>query len=33
VTNWGLKTCRKVQKDYNEESWQSLKSNFKPPTS
>lgn len=31
VTNWGLETCQKVQKDYNEESWQTLKSNFVPP--
>ncbi|KAL2068421.1 hypothetical protein VTL71DRAFT_16519 [Oculimacula yallundae] len=31
VTHWGLKTCQKVQKDYNEESWRSLKSNFVPP--
>lgn len=29
VTEWGLKTCRKVQDDYNEESWTPLKSNFK----
>jgi len=31
VTAWGLKTCQKVQKDYNEESWLSLKSHFSPP--
>lgn len=31
VTDWGLKTCQKVQRDYNEESWQTLGSNFTPP--
>lgn len=31
VTEWGLKTCQKVQKGYNEESWQGLPSNFAPP--
>jgi homogentisate 1,2-dioxygenase len=31
VTDWGLETCGKVQKNYNEESWQTLGSNFTPP--
>ena len=31
VTEWGLETCKKVQEDYNSESWESLKSNFRPP--
>ncbi|KAH7360119.1 homogentisate 1,2-dioxygenase-like protein [Rhexocercosporidium sp. MPI-PUGE-AT-0058] len=31
VTEWGLKTCRKVQGDYNEESWTPLKPHFKIP--
>lgn len=31
VTDWGLKQCRKVQEDYNAESWEPLKSNFAPP--
>lgn len=31
VTEWGLKTCRKVQQDYNEESWIPLKSHFVRP--
>ncbi|KAE9372606.1 homogentisate 1,2-dioxygenase [Stipitochalara longipes BDJ] len=31
VNPWGLKTCEKVQNDYNEESWMSLKSHFRPP--
>jgi homogentisate 1,2-dioxygenase len=29
VTDWGLKHCKKVQEDYNEESWTSLKAHFK----
>lgn len=32
VTTWGLATCQKIQEHYNEESWESLQSNFKPPT-
>ncbi|TVY82772.1 Homogentisate 1,2-dioxygenase [Lachnellula suecica] len=31
VTDWGLEHCKKVQDDYNEQSWESLKSNFKRP--
>lgn len=31
VTEWGLKTCHKVQEEYNEESWVPLKINFKVP--
>jgi len=31
VTPWGLRTCEKAQNDYNEESWMSLKSHFRPP--
>lgn len=31
VTEWGLKTCRRVQEDYNAESWGGLKRNFNPP--
>lgn len=31
VTEWGLKTCKKVQEDYNEESWIPLKRHFQPP--
>jgi homogentisate 1,2-dioxygenase len=31
VTEWGLKTCKKVQEDYNEESWTPLKTHFKIP--
>jgi homogentisate 1,2-dioxygenase len=31
VTEWGLKTCKKVQEDYNEESWTPLKAHFKIP--
>lgn len=29
VTEWGLKTCRKVQEDYNAESWTPLPAHFK----
>jgi homogentisate 1,2-dioxygenase len=29
VTEWGLQKCKKVQQDYNRESWESLKSRFK----
>ncbi|KAF2639827.1 Homogentisate 1,2-dioxygenase [Massarina eburnea CBS 473.64] len=32
VTEWGLKTCKKVQAEYNAESWQPLKPHFKRPT-
>ncbi|OAX78175.1 homogentisate 1,2-dioxygenase [Emergomyces africanus] len=31
VSEWGLKTCQKVQEDYNSESWTSLKRNFRNP--
>ncbi|KAI9731622.1 MAG: hypothetical protein M1818_007752 [Claussenomyces sp. TS43310] len=31
VTEWGLKTCHKVQEAYNEESWEPLKPRFKRP--
>lgn len=31
VTEWGLKTCKKIQEDYNEESWIPLKRHFQPP--
>lgn len=31
VTEWGLKTCHKVQEDYNSHSWQPLKVHFKRP--
>jgi homogentisate 1,2-dioxygenase len=31
VTEWGLKKCKKVQEDYNEESWTPLKAHFKVP--
>jgi len=31
VTEWGLKTCRKVQEDYNAESWTPLPVHFKIP--
>jgi homogentisate 1,2-dioxygenase len=29
VTEWGLKKCNKVQKDYNAESWEPLRSKFR----
>jgi len=32
LTEWGLKKCAKVQKDYNAESWEPLKPQFKRPT-
>jgi hypothetical protein len=28
VTDWGLKTCQKVQAEYSEESWGGLKDRF-----
>lgn len=28
VTEWGLKKCKKVQEDYNEESWSGLVPHF-----
>lgn len=28
VTDWGLKHCQKVQEEYNEESWEPLRSHF-----
>jgi homogentisate 1,2-dioxygenase len=31
VTEWGLKTCHKVQPGYTEHSWDSLQSHFKKP--
>ncbi|KAF2147867.1 Homogentisate 1,2-dioxygenase [Myriangium duriaei CBS 260.36] len=31
VTEWGLKKCKKVQEDYNAESWEPLKPHFKRP--
>ena len=31
VTEWGLKACKKVQEDYNAESWEGLKPRFKRP--
>ncbi|KAI1083682.1 Homogentisate 1,2-dioxygenase [Whalleya microplaca] len=31
VTDWGLETCRKVQRDYNIDSWVPLKPYFKDP--
>jgi len=32
VTEWGLTQCKKVQEDYNEESWTPLSANFKVPS-
>jgi homogentisate 1,2-dioxygenase len=32
VTEWGLKKCKKVQEDYNAESWEPLKPHFQRPT-
>jgi homogentisate 1,2-dioxygenase len=31
VTEWGMKTCSKVQEKYNEHSWEPLKVHFKRP--
>lgn len=31
VSEWGLKTCEKVQEDYNAESWTTLKRHFVNP--
>jgi homogentisate 1,2-dioxygenase len=31
VTEWGLRTCQKVQEKYNEDSWTGLKPHFQPP--
>lgn len=31
VTDWGIKNCQKVQPDYNEHSWLSLKPHFSKP--
>ncbi|SLM38688.1 homogentisate-dioxygenase [Lasallia pustulata] len=31
VTEWGLRTCKKVQDDYNAESWEPLKPRFRRP--
>ncbi|KAJ9630304.1 hypothetical protein H2204_008522 [Knufia peltigerae] len=33
VTEWGLKTCQKVQETYNAHSWEPLKVHFKRPES
>ncbi|KAK6366840.1 hypothetical protein LTS17_010391 [Exophiala oligosperma] len=32
VTGWGLETCRKVQENYNADSWESLRPRFKAPS-
>jgi homogentisate 1,2-dioxygenase len=32
VTDWALEKCKKVQHDYNAESWEPLKSHFAPPS-
>jgi homogentisate 1,2-dioxygenase len=32
VTDWALEKCKKVQHDYNAESWEPLKSHFTPPS-
>lgn len=31
VSEWGLKTCQKVQPEYNEHSWKPLKRHFVNP--
>lgn len=31
VTEWGLKTCRKVKEDYSEQSWGDMKAQFNLP--
>jgi homogentisate 1,2-dioxygenase len=31
VTEWGLKSCCKVQDGYSEESWAGLRDRFEPP--
>jgi homogentisate 1,2-dioxygenase len=31
VTSWGLETCRKVQEDYNTQSWKLLQPHFEMP--
>jgi homogentisate 1,2-dioxygenase len=31
LTDWGLKTCQKLQEGYSEESWAGLKDQFRPP--
>lgn len=31
VSEWGLKTCEKVQEEYNQHSWEPLKRHFKNP--
>lgn len=31
VSEWGLKTCEKVQEEYNDHSWRPLKRHFKDP--
>ncbi|KAE9976188.1 hypothetical protein EG328_002740 [Venturia inaequalis] len=31
VTEWGLKKCRKLQDDYNAESWEGIKPRFRRP--
>ncbi|KAM5349624.1 hypothetical protein ACJ41O_006129 [Fusarium nematophilum] len=32
ITEWGLKTCQKVQAEYNKDSWSALKPHFKRPS-
>jgi homogentisate 1,2-dioxygenase len=32
LTEWGLKTCQKVQAEYSEHSWSGLKPHFKRPS-
>lgn len=31
VSEWGLKTCQKVQEQYNAHSWQPLQRHFRNP--
>lgn len=31
VTEWGLKTCNKIQEDYSKETWSGIKRRFKAP--
>jgi len=31
VSQWGMKTCQKVQPEYNAHSWEGLKPKFKRP--
>jgi homogentisate 1,2-dioxygenase len=32
VAHWALSACKKVQKNYDEESWESLKPHFVRPS-